>query len=429
MGDRSRRNVCRAQNSVLKNTNAAKVVIPNARGGWVCVHQNKNLHERAECLSACKKVVDEDMHLDNLFVGSKLETNNVSEEVECVRGMRLNEGEAVMICIKNSDGNDEMSDETSNEVEMESGNELNNDDNYVACLVTKKRAKTTPASNSDKIKTKIGVAKGKSEVAPSKKVNDKTIEVIKVPNAKNKTNLNTTNVINKTVNNVQNLDEKVVQEKGVKTPKNKQDEGATREARVQLRTPLQASDMAPGPKPRSHQPSLQFQSSSGCSTPCTAREQLFPLDPKDDTLGGHTDQPSLQRRSGHPFSQTKEKSSTPVSPTRAKPEATTPRTHVDLQCANQDQVQEIRREHLKENEIQKQSSKVNKVNEDPNGASNERGTYALGKEVAVLQSDSLVDGRGTYVPAIVAVNPNGEVELVPCRGSIQHSGLTAIMVY
>ena len=47
--------------------------------------KNYMKNEKVECICACKKVVDEDMHLNNLFVGFNEENNSAGEEVECVK--------------------------------------------------------------------------------------------------------------------------------------------------------------------------------------------------------------------------------------------------------------------------------------------------------------------------------------------------------
>ena len=96
LGDRSRRNICSAQNHVLKPHGVTSVAITNARNGCVCIHENKKLNDKVEYACACKKVVDEDLNLNSLFIGSSVENNHVGEDVECLRGIKINDGDAVM---------------------------------------------------------------------------------------------------------------------------------------------------------------------------------------------------------------------------------------------------------------------------------------------------------------------------------------------
>ena len=135
--------------------------------------------------------------------------------------------------------------------------------------------------------------------------------------------------------------------------------------------------MAHHPLTSSSQATPPSQSSSGCNKPCTAREQPPPLGPKDNKSAGLKDGASLQTRSTRPSSPAKKKSLTRGLASRANPGETIQQTGADRQLATSDPVPDGHHEHLKKQNENEETSKVNEIELISNGVSGDKSTYVI----------------------------------------------------
>ena len=101
-------------------------------------------------LNLCKNDELHELNIESLFECFSDKVKVYKGDVRWLNKITLNNGEAVMICIKNRDegdvNNENVNEENNYEVLSESDGELSQELKGIACLVAKKRAKTKSVS-------------------------------------------------------------------------------------------------------------------------------------------------------------------------------------------------------------------------------------------------------------------------------------------